>query len=283
MKLIHQKDALIPLVKERRTPAKIVGFVPTMGALHQGHFSLISKARSESDLVVVSIFVNPTQFDNPDDLENYPKNLDKDMQKLKDRFENLIIFAPDIQEIYGTLPKAEHFEFGILTHKMEGKSRDGHFDGVGTVLKKLFEIVRPDKAFFGEKDYQQLVIVKKLVQLLDLDIDIIGCPIKREANGLARSSRNKRLTGQQREQAALLYQSLQKAKRQFGTKRIVDIVADIKMDFERHPEFELVYFEIADADTLATVQTVEKNKKYRAFVAVYIGKEVRLIDNMALN
>src|SRR5699024_2945649 len=167
------------------------------------------------------------------DLENYPKNLDKDMQKLKDRFENLIIFAPDIQEIYGALPKAEHFEFGVLTHKREGKSRDGHFDGVGTVLKKLFEIVRPDKAFFGEKDYQQLVIVKKLVQLLDLDIDIIGCPIKREANGLAQSSRNKRLTDQQREQAALLYQSLQKAKRQFGTKRIVDIVADIKKNFER--------------------------------------------------
>lgn len=282
MDLIHHKNALKSLLKQRRSQNNIVGFVPTMGALHQGHLSLISIAQQQCDLVVVSIFVNPTQFDNAADLEKYPRGLEEDLHKLKENFDNLIIFAPHTEEIYDSQLTSETFAFGELAKKMEGASRDGHFDGVGTILKKFFTIIQPDKAFFGEKDYQQLLIVKKLVDLLNLPLEIIGCPISREENGLARSSRNKRLTADQQKEAGFIYKMLLKAKTNFNNKSISTIIDSIEKDFKNNSSFKLDYFEIVDAETLNTAQQVKKDKKYRAFVAAYMG-EIRLIDNIALN
>lgn len=253
-----------------------------MGALHQGHLSLIEKAQEESDVVVVSIFVNPTQFDKPSDLENYPLNLEADVEKLEKEFKNIIVFAPNAGEVYGEKIASETFDFGSLATKMEGKFRSGHFDGVGTVLKKLFEIVNPNKAFFGEKDYQQFLIVKKLITLIDQSIEIVGCPISRQENGLARSSRNKRLTKQQQDEAKILYESLKYAKTKFGTNDVKSIVDEVTGNFKKNPLFELEYFEIANAETLETAKTVETNRNYRAFIAAHING-VRLIDNMPLN
>ena len=282
MDLIQHKNQLTSLLKQRRKENNIVGFVPTMGALHQGHLSLIKIAQQQSDLVVISIFVNPTQFDNSADLEKYPRGLEEDLLKLKENFDNLIIFAPNTEEIYDEALTSETFDFGDLAKKMEGASRDGHFDGVGTILKKFFTIIKPDKAFFGEKDFQQLLIVKKLVELLNLPIEIIGCPISREENGLARSSRNKRLSAEEQKEAGFIYKNLLKAKAKFKTTSISSIINEIEKDFKNNPHFNLDYIEIVEAETLNTAQQVEENKKYRIFIAVYMG-DVRLIDNIALN
>lgn len=282
MHIIHHKKELTGLLKERKKPGDIVGFVPTMGALHQGHLSLIHQAKREADLVVVSIFVNPTQFDNSSDLEKYPRGLPQDKAFLEEADDDIILFAPQTEEIYGSDPKTETFDFGPVATVMEGASRKGHFDGVGTVLKHLFEIIAPDKAFFGEKDYQQLLIVKRLVELLNLPIEVVGCPIDRQKNGLARSSRNKRLTAEQQEEAAFIYQSLQKARSSFHKSTPQEIRAAIEQDFKDNPHFKLDYFEIANADNLQKVVAFDSNKKYRAFIAAGIG-EVRLIDNIALN
>lgn len=280
--VIHQKKKLTDLLNESRKSAKTIGLVPTMGTLHQGHFSLIEKAQAESDLVVVSIFVNPTQFDKKSDLENYPQNLDEDVQKIDRNFENIIIFAPNVNEVYGSDLTSEQFDFGPLATKMEGRFRSGHFDGVGTVLKKLFGIIEPDKAFFGEKDYQQFLIVKKLVDLIDQPIEIVGCPINRQENGLARSSRNKRLSKTEQDEATLLYKSLKKAEENFGTKDANIIIDQVQQDFKAHNGLKLDYFEIADAETLESARTIENNRNYRAFIAAHLNG-VRLIDNMALN
>lgn len=282
VRFITQKKKLHALLEKRHEAESSLGFVPTMGALHRGHFSLIDQAVSACDIVVVSIFVNPTQFNDPADLESYPKSMETDMKALKQRYRELIIFAPDSQEIYGENPTSEHFDFGPLTETMEGKSRAGHFDGVGTVLKKLFAIVKPDKAFFGEKDYQQFLIVKKLGQLTGQNIEIIGCPIERQDNGLAMSSRNKNLTPAQRKEAALLYKSLKKTKRAFASQSIQNLKTTVEADFHKSPNLNLEYFEIAGADTLTLAQTKQSGKRYRGFIAAEIGG-VRLIDNMALN
>jgi len=282
VELIHDKNELISLLKQRRSENNIVGYVPTMGALHQGHLSLVSIAQQQSDIVVISIFVNPTQFDNADDLEKYPKTLAEDLQKLKENFDNLIIFAPNNEEVYENNLTSEKFDFGELAQQMEGASREGHFDGVGTILKKFFTLIQPDKAFFGEKDFQQLLIVKKLVEILNLPIEIIGCPIHREENGLARSSRNKRLTADQQKEASFIYEMLSKAKTKIKTNSISSIIKEIKQDFKSNENFNLDYFEIVDAENLKSVEKIEENKKYRAFIAAYLG-EVRLIDNIALN
>lgn len=282
MKIIKSKNELTCLLNEERKKSKTIGFVPTMGALHEGHFSLVEAAERGCDLTIVSIFINPTQFDNSSDLKNYPRKTAEDIKKLHSLFKNLIIFTPDTQEIYEEAVTAENFDFGKLEHKMEGAFRQGHFDGVGTVLKKLFKIVQPDKAYFGEKDYQQLLIVKKLVEIIGLPIEIIGCPISREANGLARSSRNERLSAQQKEEAALLYQSLIRTKTAFGIKNAAALTEEVKSEFKKHPACKLDYFEIADARTLEAAHHFETGKKYRAFIAAFIG-EIRLIDNIALN
>jgi pantoate--beta-alanine ligase len=284
MQILKEKQALKTQIAALKKEGLSIGFVPTMGALHAGHLSLIEKALSSCDTVVVSIFVNPTQFDNPDDLEKYPRTFEDDVLRIsqleKDR--EIIIFSPPASEIYGDDVVSEKFSFDGLEHEMEGKFRDGHFNGVGTIVKKLFEMVEPDKAFFGEKDYQQLQIIKKLVEKQQLPVEIVGCPISREASGLARSSRNERLSKDDRQTASFIYEVLQKTREDFGTKSATDIASWVEQEFKKHPAIELEYFEIANADTLKSVQQKEDGQKYRAFIAAYFG-DVRLIDNIALN
>ena len=259
-----------------------IGMVPTMGALHQGHISLVQKAAKENDFVVISIFVNPTQFNNKEDLEKYPQTLDKDVKLLEEAITNGIVFAPSAKEIYPEKIEANTYNFGPLEHVMEGAFRPGHFDGVGTIVELLLTTVMPRKAYFGEKDFQQLQIIKKLVQLKKIPIAIIGCPILREENGLAMSSRNERLSSEDRQTAGFIYKSLKTAKEKFGTKSAQYIKNWIRKEFDAQPDFKLEYIEISDAKNLTPVKRKQKEKKYRAFIAVYMD-DVRLIDNIALN
>lgn len=262
--------------------SKNIGFVPTMGALHQGHLSLIQKSISENDTTVMSIFVNPTQFNNAVDLENYPRTLDADVEKLKKISPDIIIFAPSVDDIYQGKALAQHFDFDGLEHEMEGRHRPGHFDGVGTIVKRLFEIVQPTRAYFGEKDFQQLLIIKKMVEKTGLPVKVIDQPIFREENGLAMSSRNERLSVIQRKEASFIYKTLREAKNQFGTKNATKVVNWVENAFQNNTNFKLEYFEIADESTLKSIQNKEPNKKYRAFIAVYMN-DVRLIDTISLN
>ncbi len=282
MQVLHDKEAVLAFVAQKRELGKTIGFVPTMGALHQGHLSLIEKALQENNIVVVSIFVNPTQFDNKTDLEKYPRTLESDLNLLKKLSPDIIVFAPSAENIYEQEISAQPFNFGGLEHEMEGKFRSGHFNGVATIVKRLFEIVQPHRAYFGEKDYQQLLIVKKLVRKHRIPVTVIGCPIKREPNGLAMSSRNQRLSDNTRKQAGVIYTILKEAKRKFGTESATNVTKWVKNQFNKHPVFTLEYFEIANAKTLKPVKRKHKNVPYRAFIAVY-ADGVRLIDNIALN
>jgi pantoate--beta-alanine ligase len=261
---------------------KNVGFVPTMGALHEGHLSLVEKAREENDWVVVSIFVNPTQFDNPDDLKKYPKSLEDDLKLLKTIDGEIIVFAPMASDLYGKDVRSKSYDFSGLEYEMEGRYREGHFNGVGTVLNILFRVIKPDKAYFGEKDFQQLQIVRKLVEIEQLPVTIVGCPIKREKNGLAMSSRNRRLDQVQLDRASLIYKTLKDVKKQFEHTSISDLKKRVCALFQDAPDLDLEYFEIADAHTLISAENKLKKTPYRAFIAAWIGG-VRLIDNIALN
>ncbi|MCX2838721.1 pantoate--beta-alanine ligase [Salinimicrobium sp. MT39] len=282
MQILKEKEALRKLVRALKNDRHSIGFVPTMGALHEGHLSLIEQALSTCDKVVVSIFVNPTQFNNPEDLQKYPRTLEKDVELIKQLSDDVIVFSPTASEMYGDSISSEEFSFDGLEYQMEGKYRSGHFNGVGTIVKRLFEMVEPDKAFFGEKDYQQLQIIKKLVEKQGLNVEVIGCPIYREKNGLARSSRNERLSAGERQKAAFIYEILQKVKEDFGTKSAKEITTWVSNQFESQPDLLLEYFEIANADNLLSVQEEDMTKKYRAFIAAYSG-DIRLIDNIALN
>lgn len=262
---------------------KTVGFVPTMGALHQGHLSLMAKAIEENDLMVCSIFVNPTQFNNKEDLEKYPRHTDKDLALIQNAFVDdakLIIFLPNVQEIYPNKIE-KNYDFGNLSLVMEAEHRPGHFDGVGMVLERFFDIVKPTKAYFGEKDFQQLAVVRSLVTQLKLPILIIGCPIVREPNGLAMSSRNERLTIEQKEEAANIYKFLQNIKQQAKKLTVKEIKSNFINAIKNMPTLELEYFEIADGNTLSSIKNWEETNYCVAFVAVFIGN-VRLIDNITL-
>lgn len=259
-----------------------LGLVPTMGALHIGHAALVRRAVQENNSVVVSIFVNPTQFNNPDDLEKYPLTLKADISLLGEISTNIIVFAPSTHEMYTTEVKAVNYDFGGLEHVMEGAFRPGHFDGVGTIVESLLTLVKPDKAYFGEKDYQQLQIIKKLTEIQKIPVKIIGCPIVREANGLAFSSRNERLSKHIRNEAAFIYKTLKSAKYKFGTESARKVKEWVTEQFGQHPDLKLEYIEISQAKTLRPIVRKQKNKKYRAFIAVY-AEGIRLIDNIALN
>ncbi len=272
------KEAILPFLKD----CKSVGFVPTMGALHQGHISLVKQAISENECVVVSIFVNPTQFDNPNDLKKYPRTIEKDISLLEKISKNIFVFSPDASDLYDKNIASKKYNYSGIENEMEGKHRDGHFDGVGTVLNLFFRIVKPNKAYFGEKDFQQLQIVKKLVEIENLPVKIVGCPIVREENGLAMSSRNKRLSKDQLEEAALIHKTLLKVKNEFKNLSISKLNLLVVNEFKNSPSLTLEYFEIADTETLKTSIYKSKKKTYRAFIASFIGG-VRLIDNMALN
>ena len=258
-----------------------IGFVPTMGALHKGHLSLILKAKNENNLVVVSIFVNPTQFNNPDDLKKYPRTIESDLLKIKTVCEDCIVFTPTVSEIYGENLDKETFEFGEIALQMEGKFRPGHFDGVGTIVKRLFEIVQPTKAYFGEKDFQQLQIVRKLVSLENLPIEIVPCEIYREKNGLAMSSRNELLNPKHREEAKFIFEILQATQNLFKKQSMEEIQHFVVNKMQQHPDFELEYFQIASEETLKPITEESKTQLCRAFIAVYVNK-IRLIDNISL-
>lgn len=279
MKVITTKEnlnqALLPFRNQ-----KSIGFVPTMGALHEGHLVLVSRALVENDCAVVSIFVNPTQFDNEGDLKKYPRTLDKDVTLLKKLQGTVFIFSPEAEHLYNGNVISKHYNFGSIANEMEGKHRKGHFDGVGTVVSILLKTIEPDRAYFGEKDFQQLQIVKKLVEIENLHTKIIGCPIERETSGLAMSSRNKRLTNEQLAQAIIINRTLLEIKANFESRSIPQLNQLAKQRF-KESEIELEYFEIADEKTLKTVKQKSKGKIYRAFIAAFAG-EVRLIDNMRL-
>ena len=259
-----------------------LGFVPTMGALHSGHLALIKRALRDNGVVVVSIFVNPTQFDNYNDLEAYPRTLEKDISKLDNLSEDLVVYAPGVADIYPEGAIIEHFSFDGLDQVMEGASRKGHFDGVGTVVKRLFEIVKPQNAYFGEKDFQQLQIVRKLVDKNKLKVNIIGCPIERDQDGLALSSRNSLLNEELRAEAPVIFKTLSEVQKMFGNKSIEELGDHVNNTFLSNKVINLDYFKITDERTLSTVKSISKDKKYRAFIAAYAG-EIRLIDNISLN
>jgi len=282
MLIFNKKSDLSAFLSPFLKQNKSIGFVPTMGALHQGHLSLLKKSLSENDVTVMSIFVNPTQFNNAEDLDKYPRTLERDVQIMQDLNNNIIVYAPEVADIYEGNTISESFNYDGLENQMEGKHRPGHFDGVGTIVKRLFEIIQPNKAYFGEKDFQQLQIVKKLVSKYNIPVEVIGCPIHREANGLAMSSRNERLSETARENAAIIYQILNSSKEIFQTNSAEETIKFVENEFKKHPEFELEYFEIADEATLLPVSEKESNKKYRGFIAIFI-ENIRLIDNISLN
>lgn len=283
MKNFNNKTELSTYITALKDNGSSIGFVPTMGALHEGHLSLVNRVLSENDFAVVSIFVNPTQFDNQDDLVQYPRTIDADIALLKTVSDTkVILYAPSVEDIYADNVQSQTFSFDGLEHEMEGAFRKGHFDGVGTIVKRLFEIVKPNTAYFGEKDFQQLQIIRKLVELHNLPLKIIGCPIYRADDGLAMSSRNARLTQDHRVAAPFIYKTLNTAKDMFGTKSAKVVTEWVTKQFEKQPLLELEYIIIADIATLKPVNRKSTNKTYRAFIAVYAG-DIRLIDNIALN
>ncbi|MCK0188719.1 pantoate--beta-alanine ligase [Arenibacter sp. F20364] len=280
MQLINTKKELKAYLSSQGK-TKTIGLVPTMGALHLGHISLVKKSVEENDLTLVSIFVNPTQFNNKEDLEKYPSTLEADITLLKAVTDKIVVFAPTASEIYSGEVTSNTYDFEGLENVMEGEFRKGHFDGVGTIVEKLLRLISPTRAYFGEKDFQQFRIIKKLVEIANLPIEIIGCPIVREANGLAMSSRNERLDKELRQEAAFIYKTLRAAKHKFGTKSANFVLDWVKKQFNAHPKLKLEYFKIADVDQLKPVVRKNKKLKYRGFIAVYAA-DVRLIDNIAL-
>jgi pantoate--beta-alanine ligase len=282
MPIFYGKVALIESLKSIKTPNSTIGFVPTMGALHQGHLSLMQQSLVENNSTVVSIFVNPTQFNNPEDLSKYPRTLESDIAKIIGLSPDIILYAPSVDDIYDGKVLSQPFDFDGLENQMEGKFRPGHFDGVGTVVKRLFEIVTPTNAYFGEKDFQQLQIVKKMVSKNNLEVNVIGCAIYRESNGLAMSSRNERLTDQQREDGSLILKTLNLAKEKFKSNSATAVTQWVEESFKTNTSFKLEYFQIADETTLKPCLRKKATKKYRAFIAVTVNN-IRLIDTISLN
>jgi pantoate--beta-alanine ligase len=257
-----------------------IGFVPTMGALHAGHISLVKRAVSETQFVVVSIFVNPTQFNDKSDLEKYPRNLNADL-KLLEKTECQIVFTPKTEEIYPE-PDTRKFDFGVLETVMEGKHRPGHFNGVAQVVSKLFEIVQPDKAYFGLKDFQQLAIIKEMIRQLKLTVEIVPCPIIREKSGLAMSSRNELLTLEERKNASVISQTLLEAKKLSAKKSVRELVDWVAQTINKNRYLTVEYVEIVDVRKLQPVKNWDENGGKVCCVAVFCGK-IRLIDNIVFN
>jgi len=283
VKVYKTKSKIAKAIKNLKQQQNTIGMVPTMGALHQGHLQLVIRALKENNKVVVSIFVNPTQFDKSEDLEKYPRTPENDITLLKSISEsNIIVYTPIKEDIYDGNIISESFSFDGLEFEMEGKFRHGHFDGVGTIVKRFFEIIKPDKAYFGEKDFQQLQIIKKLVNNYNIPVKVIGCIIHREPSGLAMSSRNARLEPKYKKEAPFIFKTLQISKKKFKTNSAKKVKHWVEKHFKNNTLLELEYFLIADTETLKPVIRKSKKKKYRAFIAAYAGG-VRLIDNIALN
>ncbi len=257
-----------------------LGFVPTMGALHQGHIDLAKRAKAKNDLLVCSIFVNPIQFNNPEDLKKYPRDLERDLQRLQ-TIDCDAVFCPDEEEIYPE-PVTTKYDFGHVDKVMEGKYRQGHFNGVAIVVNKLFDIVQPHRAYFGEKDFQQLQIIKALVKKEKKEVEVIACPTVRESDGLAMSSRNARLNPLQRKEAAKIFETLEGAKKRFGFMSPRAIKKWVEQEINASSELKLEYFEIVDAENLLPLEKTDPDFPVVGCIAVNAG-EVRLIDNIFLN
>lgn len=279
MKIFSKISETTSYIRQQKENGKTVGFVPTMGALHDGHIALMKRAKQENDLLVVSIFVNPIQFNNQSDLEKYPRVFDKDVSLLEE-IDTDILFAPSVNEMYPEEVKKE-YDFGALGNVMEGANRPGHFNGVAIVVSKLFNITIPDKAYFGEKDFQQLAIINKLVKLEDIDVEIIPCEIVREEDGLAMSSRNTRLTADQRKLAPFINETLQKARKYAGQKSVIELKTWVENEFKDKNEFCLEYFEISNSVDLQPITNWNEAKTAMGFIVVNMGN-IRLIDNIRL-
>jgi pantoate--beta-alanine ligase len=276
MKLFRHAAELMQWRRENRLLS--VGFVPTMGALHNGHISLIEKAKSENPLVVCSIFVNPTQFNNADDLKHYPRTPERDLDMLRAAGCDAV-FMPDEAVMYPVSPQMR-LNFGNLEEVMEGAHRPGHFNGVGLVVSKLFHMVQPDRAYFGQKDLQQFLIIKRLVADLSFPVQLVCCPVVREPDGLAMSSRNVRLSAEARLQAPALYRALTEAQQ-----RIIQgenpqpVCSEITQRLNETGIFSVEYLTLADTETLANVQSPQAGKEYALCIAAFLDG-VRLIDNV---
>ena len=260
---------------------KSIGLVPTMGALHAGHESLIKKALIENEIVIVSIFVNPTQFDNKDDLINYPRNLESDVKKIKKLDSKIIIYSPLIKDLYVDNISVKDFNFGFIGNELEGHFRKNHFNSVATIVEKLFNLFKPNRAYFGEKDYQQILIIKNLILKSNLNVEITSCPTVRDHDGLALSSRNDLLSKKERKIAPIIYKTLLNVKNKIKNEQIESVIFKIENEFESTPSLKLEYLEIREALSLKPVKKINKEKKYRAFISARIGK-IRLIDNIEL-
>ncbi|MNK60261.1 Pantothenate synthetase [compost metagenome] len=281
MQVFYDKNSFSNYIQSQKDQQKTIGFAPTMGALHAGHISLYEEARKDNDIVVSSIFVNPTQFNNPEDLEKYPRTVEDDIKKLEDsRFVDAV-YVPGVEDIYPNGMDRKHYDFGGIENEMEGAARPGHFDGVGTVVEELFVQVQPDNAYFGEKDFQQLKIIEKLVEVLDLKIKIHGVKIHREENGLAMSSRNMRLSEIEKETSALIYQTLKRVNEWFRVISVPEIKTRVEEIFDNE-NMDLEYFLIAEEGTLKEVDFFSADDDFRAFIVVNVGN-VRLIDNLHLD
>ncbi len=279
MKVVYTVAELSKEVAKQRMDNQVIGFIPTMGALHIGHISLVNKCLTEGCFTVCSIFVNPTQFNDKNDLKNYPRMPEKDLALLEERGVNLV-FMPTAEEIY---PETDTrvFEFGILEQVMEGAERPGHFNGVAQVVSKLFDMVKPDKAYFGEKDFQQVAIINSMVKQLDFKIEIVRCPIVRDTDGLALSSRNMLLNEQQRKSAPNIYKALCDAKERGTSASIEEVKEKVTAQVNADSELKVEYFEIVDADSLQSLASWEESNNIFGCIAVKVGA-IRLIDNIRL-
>jgi pantoate--beta-alanine ligase len=277
MKIIHTISELQAHLEESRTLGREIGLVPTMGALHDGHIRLVERCVQENPVCVVSVFVNPTQFNDKNDLISYPRTPEQDADMLR-RAGCQIVFMPSVEEMYPEEDKRQ-FQFGSLETVMEGRFRPGHFNGVAQIVSKLFEAVMPDRAYFGEKDFQQLAIIRRMTSDLGFPIRIVPCPIVREKDGLAMSSRNRRLSSEEREKAPRIAELLFKSITFVSARSIAETIAFVTEGLASDPVFRLEYFEIVDGDTLQPVATWEESEHIVGCIAVFCGP-VRLIDNI---
>lgn len=258
---------------------KTIGFVPTMGALHEGHISLVECARKECEVVVVSVFVNPTQFNDKNDLRNYPRTPEADAAMLEAAGVDYVLF-PSVEEIYPE-PDTRQFDFGLIDKVMEGATRPGHFNGVAQVVSRLFAIVEPTKSYFGEKDFQQIAVIRAMVAQLALSVEIVDCPIIRDTDGLARSSRNLLLTPEHRAAAPHIYEVLSAARTKVGEMSPRKLESWVVDEIDKNPLLKTIYFHAVDAATMQQVESWSEVERVQGCVAVQAG-EIRLIDNIKL-
>ena len=281
MRILKTINELISLINELKANNKTIGFVPTMGALHEGHLTLVRQCVAENEVCIVSVFVNPTQFNNKADLEKYPRNVEKDAQLLE-KAGCAYVFAPSADEMYSAdeLENTFEFDFGGMDRLMEGKFRPGHFNGVVQVVSKLFKLVQPDKAYFGKKDFQQLAIIHRMVRLMHFQVEIIDCPIVREASGLAMSSCNERLSAAERDTAANIYRILNESRNLTDKMSPGELTQWVTDEVNNAGGLSVEYFDIADRETLITIDRWQPESI--GCIAVFCG-EVRLIDNIEYN